>query len=63
MPYPLPLDGWRGLDPTNGVPVGVDDIRVATGRNYRDATPTSGVIRGGGGGEQLYVSVRVDVLD
>jgi len=59
----LPQQGWRGLDPTNGIAVGLDHIRVATGRNYRDATPTSGVIKGGGGGEQLSVSVRVDVLD
>jgi transglutaminase-like putative cysteine protease len=59
----LPLQGWVGLDPTNGVAVGLDHIRVATGRNYRDATPTSGVIKAGGGLEGLYVSVRVDVLD
>lgn len=59
----LPLEGWRGLDPTNGLAVGLDHIRVATGRNYRDATPTSGVIKGGGGGENLDVSVRVDVLE
>jgi len=59
----LPLQGWRGLDPTNGVAVGLDHIRVATGRNYRDATPTSGVIKSGGGGEQLHVSVRVDVIE
>jgi transglutaminase-like putative cysteine protease len=58
----LPLEGWRGLDPTNGVAVGLDHIRVATGRNYRDATPTSGVIKAGGG-EQLLVSVRVDVQE
>jgi len=59
----LPLGGWRGLDPTNGVAVGLDHIRVATGRNYRDATPTSGVITDGGGDEVLQVSVRVDVLE
>lgn len=59
----LPLEGWRGLDPTNGVPVGLDHIRVATGRNYRDAAPTSGVIKAGGGDEVLQVSVRVGALD
>ncbi|MDH3205186.1 MAG: transglutaminase family protein [Gemmatimonadota bacterium] len=58
----LPFQGWKGLDPTNGVPVGLDHIRVATGRNYRDATPTSGVVTGGAG-ETLDVSVRVDALD
>ncbi len=59
----LPLYGWQGLDPTNGLAVGLDHIRVATGRNYRDATPTAGVIKSGGGSEALSVSVRVDVLD
>jgi transglutaminase-like putative cysteine protease len=59
----LPLRGWKGFDPTNGLAVDLDHIRVATGRNYRDATPTAGVIKAGGGGEVLQVSVRVDVLD
>lgn len=59
----LPSQGWKGLDPTNGVPVTLDHIRVAVGRNYRDATPTSGVIKVGGGGETLNVSVRVEVLE
>ena len=34
-------------------------IRTLAGRNYRDATPTSGVIYVGGGGETLEVDVRV----
>ena len=59
----LPLQGWQGFDPTNGLAVGLDHIRVATGRNYRDATPTAGVIKGGGGDEALSVSVRVDALE
>jgi transglutaminase-like putative cysteine protease len=59
----LPSQAWKGLDPTNGIYVTVDHIRVATGRNYRDATPTSGVIKAGGGGEKLDVSVRVEVLE
>lgn len=59
----LPLRGWQGLDPTNGLAVGLDHIRVATGRNYRDATPTAGVIKAGGGSEALSVSVQVDLID
>lgn len=55
----LPAIGWRGFDPTNGCEVGLDHIRVAAGRNYRDATPTSGTIFKGGGTETLIVSVRV----
>ena len=52
--------GWRGFDPTNGCLAGLDHVRVACGRNYRDATPTSGTIYKGGGKETLEVSVRVD---
>ena len=59
----LPAQGWKGLDATNGIPVMLDHVRVATGRNYRDATPTSGVIKIGGGGETLDVSVRVEVME
>jgi len=59
----LPWSGWRGLDPTNGLVTELDHIRVAAGRNYRDATPTSGVIEAGGGDETLEVRVRVEVLD
>jgi transglutaminase-like putative cysteine protease/predicted glutamine amidotransferase len=56
----LPLMGWRGYDPTNGSRVGADHIRVAKGRNYRDATPTSGVIYvGGGRSETMTIDVRV----
>lgn len=55
----LPWVGWKGLDPTNGCIVGGDHVRVACGRHYRDATPTSGTIYRGGGGEKLEIEVRV----
>lgn len=55
----LPYVGWRGLDPTNGCAVGQDHIRVACGRNYGDATPTSGTIYRGGGSETLAIDVKV----
>ncbi|MEZ4545196.1 MAG: class II glutamine amidotransferase [Cyanobacteriota/Melainabacteria group bacterium] len=57
----LPWCGWYGFDPTNGCLVGHDHVRVAAGRNYRDASPTSGTIYKGGGSERLTVSVRVTV--
>lgn len=57
----LPSRGWVGFDPTNGCLAGLDHIRVACGRNYRDATPTSGTIyKGGHGREALAVDVRVE---
>jgi transglutaminase-like putative cysteine protease len=56
----LPWTGWCGLDPTNGCLAGRDHIRVACGRNYREASPTTGTIYRGGGRETLEISVRVE---
>ena len=56
----LPYVGWRGFDPTNGCMVSQDHVRVACGRNYRDATPTSGTIFKGGGTETLTVEVKMN---
>lgn len=55
----LPEVGWRGFDPTNGTVTQTEHVRVAVGRNYVDATPTSGTIYVGGGGETLSVDVTV----
>jgi transglutaminase-like putative cysteine protease/predicted glutamine amidotransferase len=55
----LPYLGWRGYDPTNGVVVAQEHIRVACGRNFRDATPMTGTLFKGGGTETLSVSVKV----
>jgi len=59
----LPYVGWRGFDPTNGCMVSQDHIRVACGRNYRDATPTSGTIFKGGGTETLSVDVQMKEVE
>ena len=59
----LPWAGWRGFDPTNGCPANLDHISVATGRNYRDATPTTGTLYKGGGDEALTVRVEVELID
>ncbi len=59
----LPEVGWRGFDPTNGILTQTDHIRVACGRAYADATPTSGTIFVGGGTEHLEVNVQVDLCD
>jgi transglutaminase-like putative cysteine protease/predicted glutamine amidotransferase len=58
----LPEVGWKGFDPTNGVMTQTDHVRVAVGRNYVDATPTSGTLFLGGGRETLEVDVRCDVI-
>ncbi len=34
---------WHAADPTNGVPVGVDHVLVARGRDYGDVPPVKGV--------------------
>jgi transglutaminase-like putative cysteine protease/predicted glutamine amidotransferase len=56
----LPEVGWRGFDPTNGILTQTSHVRVAVGRGYGDATPTSGTIFVGGGAETLEVDVRMD---
>jgi transglutaminase-like putative cysteine protease/predicted glutamine amidotransferase len=58
----LPDLGWRGFDPTNGIITQTDHVRVAVGRMFSDATPTSGTIYVGGGRETLEVQVFVDSL-
>ncbi len=55
----LPEVGWKGFDPTNGILTQTEHVRVATGRSYRDATPTSGTIYVGGGAETLEAAVEV----
>jgi transglutaminase-like putative cysteine protease/predicted glutamine amidotransferase len=58
----LPELGWKGFDPTNGMLTQNEHVRVAVGRNYRDATPTSGTIYIGGGAETLLAEVQVDLI-
>ncbi len=59
----LPWTGWFGFDPTNGCLAGSDHVRIACGRQFRDAAPTTGTIYRGGGVETLEVSVRVEHLE
>jgi transglutaminase-like putative cysteine protease/predicted glutamine amidotransferase len=56
----LPEVGWKGFDPTNGLVTQTDHLRVAVGRAYVDATPTSGTIFVGGGTETLEVAVHCE---
>ena len=56
----IPGAGWVGFDPTNGSTVGQEHVRVACGRNFRDATPTTGSLFKGGGGETLEIKVKVE---
>ncbi|MCU1343523.1 MAG: transglutaminase domain protein, partial [Candidatus Acidoferrum typicum] len=39
----LPDSGWIGLDPTLGLPLGLQHVRVAYGRDYGDVAPVRGV--------------------
>lgn len=55
----LPNVGWLGFDPTNNCVQGHNHIRVACGRNFRDAAPTAGTIYRGGGEETLHTTVQV----
>jgi transglutaminase-like putative cysteine protease len=54
----LPGRGWLGYDATHPVRAGENHVRVAVGRDYRDAAPTRGVYVGTARGE---LEVRVEV--
>jgi transglutaminase-like putative cysteine protease len=49
--------GWLGYDATHPIRAGANHVRVAVGRDYRDAAPTRGVYVGSGIGT-MEVSVR-----
>lgn len=63
----LPYIGWYGFDPTNGCIAEKNHVRVACGRNYIDAAPTSGTIyqtaSRGKLHETLNTSVQVRLLE
>ena len=54
----LPGRGWVGYDATHPVRAGERHVRVAVGRDYRDAAPTRGVYVGAARGQ---LEVRVEV--
>jgi len=58
----LPSGRWLSLDPTNDLLANDRYIRIHTGRDYSDVTPTRGVYVGVPASE-LSVSVRVDLVD
>lgn len=55
----LPRLGWVGFDCSNGICPDERYVRVATGRDYRDAMPVMG-IRLGEAQEQLAVHISVE---
>ncbi|MDK3018743.1 transglutaminase family protein [Pseudodonghicola flavimaris] len=50
--------GWVGFDVSNGICPDARYVRVATGRDYRDAAPIHG-LRQGAGDEALHVTLQV----
>jgi len=55
--YVEPL-GWVGFDVSNGISPDARYVRVATGLDYRDAAPVSG-LRFGAGGEAMSIDIQV----
>ncbi|MCI5084500.1 MAG: transglutaminase family protein [Rhodovulum sp.] len=51
--------GWVGFDISNGISPDGRYVRVATGRDYREAAPISGIRVGDHGTEQLEVHIQV----
>jgi transglutaminase-like putative cysteine protease len=54
-----PEAGWVDFDPTNGSVPNVEHISIATGRDYDDVSPITGILLGGG---KHTVDVAVDVV-
>ncbi|MFW5655226.1 MAG: transglutaminase family protein [Roseicyclus sp.] len=50
--------GWVGFDVSNGISPDTRYVRVATGLDYREAAPVSG-LRFGSGGEALSIDIQV----
>ena len=50
--------GWTGFDVSNGISPVESHVRIAVGRDYSDAAPITGVVRGGG---EETMRVAVDV--
>jgi len=60
----LPDIGWVGLDPTLGLPLGLQHVRIAYGRDYGDVAPVRGVYKGHAGQRlSVDVSLRPSVDD
>ena len=53
-----PVQGWIGLDPTNGIWMASDHVVVAVGRDYAEIAPVDGVVLGSGA-QSMEVSVDV----
>ena len=58
----IPGRGWVGYDATHPIRAGENHVRIAVGRDYRDAAPTRGVYVGAASGS-MAVSVRTRTLD
>jgi len=53
--------GWQSFDPTNALAPGERHIRVATGRDYADVRPLSGIYTGAGT-SRMFVDVQLTRL-
>jgi transglutaminase-like putative cysteine protease len=51
-------DGWRAFDPTNDKAIGDQHVVIATGRDYGDVRPLSGIYSGGVT-SSMFVDVEV----
>ena len=59
----VPGQGWMGLDPTHRCRIGLRHIKLASGRDYADASPIRGVDRSEGGRNTMSVELEVRAAD
>lgn len=59
----LPGAGWRGYDPTHGMPVVGEHVTIAAAANSQGTMPVSGVFTGKGAASNLDYTVEIEVSE
>lgn len=59
----LPGAGWRGFDPTHGMPIADTHVIIAAAAHAGDTMPVSGAFTGEGATSSLDYSVQIQVSD
>ena len=59
----LPGGGWRGFDPTHGVPVADSHVTIAAAAHPRDTMPVTGSFYGEGATSKFDFSLKIQVSE
>jgi transglutaminase-like putative cysteine protease len=59
----LPGAGWRGYDPTHGMPIADEHVTIAAAAHPRHTMPVSGIFTGQGATSSLEYTVEIQVSE